>query len=550
MGVAGFRRLSRFVRSYDLPQEALGPVFVMRTRVSCGQGIGWRARAARRPARRSWRCHDSEPCDSRIGISSPGTRARLWRGFSRTDGCVGVAISTVGVRASLSPLRTTERPLLPPAVASGRWHNPCRRTPHDHPHGSDCPSPWRHARCPWSRPRYVRARSWHRRRCVPSCQSTTGCPSSMSASRDRAFALRSSSTGMPRSASRRRWCRHAAAHRGPPEAPKQRRIPPSSTRGAPRDAGSSRWSSRRELRRVRAPDLRTRASSRCRKALLPRRDRTGCTTAAGNKSAASRPMEMAAARHSDQPWDNGARSQLRARPKEPQQPSQPGTHHASCASSWPHSRATQNSAGPSEHLPESMIQVCHDRQLFRDSLISVREEVESYESFVIQERWPDSEEPPMWTNENRARYDRSHLRYPSDLTDDEWKLVEPLIPPGRRGGDKRTVIMREVVNGLMYILSTGCQWRAIPKDLPPRSTLYDYFDLWSWDHTLDLVHHELYVKCRDAIGREASPTAAVIDSQSVKSAEKGGLRLIRRATTRERRSRARSGTFSSIRKAC
>ena len=64
----------------------------------------------------------------------------------------------------------------------------------------------------------------------------------------------------------------------------------------------------------------------------------------------------------------------------------------------------------------------------------------------------------MWTNaENRARYDRSHLRYPSDLSDDEWKLVEPLIPPGKRGGDKRTVIMREVVNGLMYILSTGCQ---------------------------------------------------------------------------------------------
>ena len=74
----------------------------------------------------------------------------------------------------------------------------------------------------------------------------------------------------------------------------------------------------------------------------------------------------------------------------------------------------------------------------------------------------------MWTNENRARYDRSHLRYPSDLTDDEWTLVEPLIPPGKRGGDKRTVIMREIVNGLMYILSTGCQWRAIPKDLPPK----------------------------------------------------------------------------------
>src|SRR3954469_20957211 len=69
----------------------------------------------------------------------------------------------------------------------------------------------------------------------------------------------------------------------------------------------------------------------------------------------------------------------------------------------------------------------------------------------------------MWTNKNRGRYDRSRLRYPSDLTDDEWKLVEPLIPPGKRGGDKRTVIMREVVNGLMYILSTGCQWRAIQR---------------------------------------------------------------------------------------
>ena len=129
----------------------------------------------------------------------------------------------------------------------------------------------------------------------------------------------------------------------------------------------------------------------------------------------------------------------------------------------------------------------------------------------------------MWTTNNRARYDRSFLRYPSDLTDDEWALVEPLIPPAKRGGDKRTVIMREVVNGLMYILSTGCQWRAIPKDLPPRSTVHGYFDLWSWDGTLERIHHMLYVRCREALGREASPTAAVIDSQSVKSAEKGGL---------------------------
>ncbi len=88
----------------------------------------------------------------------------------------------------------------------------------------------------------------------------------------------------------------------------------------------------------------------------------------------------------------------------------------------------------------------------------------------------------MWTNENRTRYDRDGLRYPSDLTDAEWAHVEPLIPPAKRGGNRRHVHEREVVNGLMYVLSTGCQWRAVPKDLPPRSTLYDYFDRWNWDH--------------------------------------------------------------------
>ena len=128
----------------------------------------------------------------------------------------------------------------------------------------------------------------------------------------------------------------------------------------------------------------------------------------------------------------------------------------------------------------------------------------------------------MWTDENRGRYDRSKLRYPSDLTDEELAQVEPLLPPAKRGGAKRTVNLREVVNGLLYVLSTGCQWRAIPQDLPPKSTVYDYFDLWDWDGTLNRIHWELYVKCREQAGREASPTAAIIDSQSVKSAEKGG----------------------------
>ena len=146
----------------------------------------------------------------------------------------------------------------------------------------------------------------------------------------------------------------------------------------------------------------------------------------------------------------------------------------------------------------------------------------------------------MWTNENRARYDRNLLRYPSDLTDAEWAHVAPLIPPAKRGGNRRHVDERDVVNGLMYVLSTGCQWRAVPKDLPPRSTLYDYFDRWSWDGTLDRIHDALYVKCREAAAREASPTAAIIDSQSVKSAEKGGLASIRRAMTPARRSWAKA----------
>jgi transposase len=88
-----------------------------------------------------------------------------------------------------------------------------------------------------------------------------------------------------------------------------------------------------------------------------------------------------------------------------------------------------------------------------------------------------------------------------------------LIPPGKPGGGKRTVIMREIVNGLMYALSTGCQWRAIPKDLPPKSSVYDYFDLWTYDGTLDRIHHALYQQCREQEQRDASPTAAIIDTQ-------------------------------------
>jgi transposase len=137
----------------------------------------------------------------------------------------------------------------------------------------------------------------------------------------------------------------------------------------------------------------------------------------------------------------------------------------------------------------------------------------------------------MWTTETRPKYNRDKLRYPSDLTDAEWSLVEPLIPPAKRGGNKRRVNLREIVNGIMYVLSTGCQWRAIPKDLPPRSTVFAYLDLWIYDGTLDRMHHALYEACREQAGRAASPTACIIDSQSVKSAEKGGPASIHPGST-------------------
>ena len=156
----------------------------------------------------------------------------------------------------------------------------------------------------------------------------------------------------------------------------------------------------------------------------------------------------------------------------------------------------------------------------------------------------------MWKPEHRLAADRRGLRYPSDLTDAEWGIVAPMIPPGRHGGRRRSVNVREVLNGIFYVLWTGCQWKALPKDLPPKSTVHDYLELWNWDGTLERIHYALYVAVREQQGRDASPTAAIIDSQSVKSAEKGGPRSTRRAMMRAKRSRARSVTFSSTQKAC
>ena len=161
----------------------------------------------------------------------------------------------------------------------------------------------------------------------------------------------------------------------------------------------------------------------------------------------------------------------------------------------------------------------------------------------------------MWTKENRPMYSRDLGGYPGDLTGAERALIAPVIPPARHGGARRTVDVREIVNAIMYVLGTGCQWRAIPKDLPPRSTVYDYFDLWGWDGTLDRIHEKLYLACREKVGKEDSPTVAIIDSpagsspcarQSVKSAEKGGAASTRSAMMRARKSKARSGMSLSI----
>jgi transposase len=155
----------------------------------------------------------------------------------------------------------------------------------------------------------------------------------------------------------------------------------------------------------------------------------------------------------------------------------------------------------------------------------------------------------MWTKENRARYDRSALRYPSDLTDGEWAILAPLIPPAKRGGRPREVDIRAVIGGLLYVLETGCPWRHLPKDFPPKSTVHSYFELWAWDGTLARIHDALYVAMREQEGREASPSAALLDSQSAKSAQKGGLRPIRSGSMRARRSKGSSATSSPTTKA-
>ena len=153
----------------------------------------------------------------------------------------------------------------------------------------------------------------------------------------------------------------------------------------------------------------------------------------------------------------------------------------------------------------------------------------------------------MWKSEHRVAADRRGLRYPNDLTDDEWALICPLIPPAKRGGRRRTVDVREVLNGIFYVLSTGWQWEAMPRDLPAKSTANFYFKRWEDDGTLDDIHDALYRAVREQAGRTADPSLAIIDSQTAKGGQKGGPRSIRRAMIRARKLKAASATSRLMR---
>jgi transposase len=122
----------------------------------------------------------------------------------------------------------------------------------------------------------------------------------------------------------------------------------------------------------------------------------------------------------------------------------------------------------------------------------------------------------VWTEDNRGRYDRRDQRYPSDLTNEEWAILEPLLPVARGIGRPRRHSLREIMNGIRYVLRYGIPWDAMPKDLPPSSICYDYWRLLSDGGHMERINHHLVMMDREKAGRDASPTLAIIDAQSVK----------------------------------